>query len=82
MVVARQGKAVFLPVKTGIAGERYFEALSGIDEGELIIIGPFSEVRNLEDGDEVMVIDGDDDASDGGGFFGRFRIEIGDAESR
>jgi HlyD family secretion protein len=80
--VARQGKAVFLPVKTGIAGERYFEALSGIDEGELIIIGPFSEVRNLEDGDEVRVIDGDDDASDGRGLFGRFRRASGDAESR
>jgi HlyD family secretion protein len=80
--VARQGEAVFVPVKTGIAGERYFEALSGIDEGELIIIGPFSEVRNLEDGDEVRVIDGDDDASDGGGFFGRFGRASDDAESR
>ena len=80
--VARQGRAVFVPVKTGVAGERYFEALSGIDEGELIIIGPFSEVRNLEDGDEVRVLDGDDDASDGGGFFGGFRRASGDAESR
>jgi len=80
--VARQGRAVFVPVKTGIAGERYFEALSGIDEGELIIIGPFSEVRNLEDGDEVRVLDGDDDASDRGGFFGGFRRASGDAESR
>jgi len=77
--VARQGKAIFLPVKTGIAGERYFEALSGIDEGDLIIIGPFSEVRNLEDGDEVRVID---DASDESGFFGGFRRASVDAESR
>jgi HlyD family secretion protein len=80
--VARQGEAVFVPVKTGIAGERYFEALSGIDEGELIIIGPFSEVRNLEDGDEVRVINGDDDAENGGGFFEGLRGARSNAESR
>ena len=56
--VARQGRAVFVPVKTGIAGERYFEALTGVTEGDLVIIGPFSEVRNLEDGDEIRVVDG------------------------
>jgi HlyD family secretion protein len=69
--VARQEHAVFLPVETGIAGERYFEALTGVTEGDLIIIGPFSEVRNIEDGDEVRVIDDDDDGSDESGLFGR-----------
>ena len=54
--VARQGHAVFVPVKTGIAGERYFEALGGVDESDLVIIGPFSEVRNLEDGDTIRVV--------------------------
>jgi HlyD family secretion protein len=48
---------VFVPVKTGIAGERYFEALTGVTEGDLVITGPFSEVRNLEDGDEIRVVD-------------------------
>ena len=48
--VARQGRAVFVPVVTGVAGERYFEALSGVAEADLVITGPFSEVRNLEDG--------------------------------
>ena len=43
--MARQGRAVFVPVDTGIAGERYFEALSGVAEGDLIVTGPFSEVR-------------------------------------
>ncbi len=55
--VARQGRAVFLPVETGIAGERYFEALSGVEVGDLVITGPFSEVRNLEDGDAIRVVD-------------------------
>ena len=56
--VARQGHAVFVPVRTGIAGERYFESLSGVTEGDLVIIGPFSEVRNLEDGDDIRVVEG------------------------
>ena len=56
--VARQGRAVFAPVDTGIAGERYFEALSGVAEGDLVIIGPFSEVRNLNDGDSIRVVEG------------------------
>ena len=55
--VAREGRAVFAPVDTGIAGERYFEALSGVTEGDLIIIGPFNEVRNLADGDSIRVVD-------------------------
>ena len=55
--VARQGRAVFVPVDTGIAGERYFEALSGVAEGDLIVTGPFSEVRNLGDGDSIRVVE-------------------------
>lgn len=46
-----------MPVDTGIAGERYFEALSGVAEGDLIVTGPFSEVRNLADGDSVRVVE-------------------------
>ena len=55
--VARQGRAVFVPVDTGIAGERYFEALSGVAEGDLIVTGPFGEVRNLADGDSIRVVE-------------------------
>ncbi len=32
--VVRDNKAVFVPVKTGIAGEKYFEVLSGVKEGD------------------------------------------------
>lgn len=55
--VARQGRAAFAPVDTGIAGERYFEALSGVEEDDLVIIGPFNEVRNLNDGDSIRVVE-------------------------
>ncbi len=53
--VVREGKAVFEPVKTGIAGEKYFEILSGLKEGEQVIVGPFSSVREIRDGAAVKV---------------------------
>ena len=53
--VVRDGKAVFEPVKTGIAGEKYFEVLSGLKEGDAVVVGPFSSVRQLADGAAVKV---------------------------
>jgi HlyD family secretion protein len=53
--VVRDGKAVFVPVKTGIAGEKYFEVLSGLKESDEVIIGPFASVRELGDGSAVKV---------------------------
>jgi HlyD family secretion protein len=49
----QNGKAQFTPVKTGIAGEKYFEILSGAREGDVVITGPFSSVRELADGAAV-----------------------------
>lgn len=43
----------FEPVVTGIAGERYFEVISGLKEGDQVITGPFSSVRELRDGAAV-----------------------------
>jgi HlyD family secretion protein len=53
--LVRDGKAFFAPVTTGIAGEKYFEAISGVKEGDNVIIGPFSSVRELADGAAVKV---------------------------
>ena len=53
--VVKDNKAVFTPVKTGIAGEKYFEVISGLKEGEQVIVGPFSSVRELADGAAVKV---------------------------
>jgi HlyD family secretion protein len=53
--VIRDNKAVFVPVKVGIAGERYFEVTSGLKEGDRVITGPFDTVRNMYDGDLVKV---------------------------
>jgi len=53
--VARDGRAVFVPIKLGITGERYHEVLEGLKEGDEVITGPFASVRNLRDGDAVRV---------------------------
>ena len=49
---AADGRAVFTPVKIGIAGEQYFEVLSGLTAGDQVITGPFASVRELADGQE------------------------------
>lgn len=51
--VLRGGRAVFTPVKIGITGERYFEVLTGLKDGDKVITGPFSSVRQLADGEAV-----------------------------
>ncbi len=51
--VVRDGKATFVQVKVGIAGERYLEVLSGLNEGDRVITGPFESVRGLYEGDVV-----------------------------
>lgn len=51
--VSKDGKAQFTPVTTGIAGEKYFEVLSGLSEGDAVIVGPFTSVRELADGAAV-----------------------------
>jgi HlyD family secretion protein len=51
----RDGKAIFLPVKVGIAGEQYFEVLDGLKAGDQVITGPFASVRELADGQDIRV---------------------------
>ncbi|MGH9256646.1 MAG: efflux RND transporter periplasmic adaptor subunit [Vicinamibacterales bacterium] len=53
--VFRAGRAVFVPIKVGIAGERYFEVVSGLEENDQVIMGPFTSVRELADGSEVRL---------------------------
>jgi HlyD family secretion protein len=53
--VMRNGRAEFVPIKMGIAGEQYFEVLSGLKAGDQVITGPFSSVRTMSDGDAVRI---------------------------
>jgi HlyD family secretion protein len=53
--VIRSGKAEFLPIKMGIAGDKYFEVLNGLKEGDQVITGPYNSVRGMADGDQVKI---------------------------
>jgi HlyD family secretion protein len=50
-----QGLARFVPIKVGIAGDRYFEVLSGLKPGDQVITGPYNSVRGMADGDPVRI---------------------------
>lgn len=57
--VVRDGIVVFTPVEIGIAGEQHFEVLSGLREGDEVVVGPFNQVRDLEHGDRVRLASDD-----------------------
>jgi HlyD family secretion protein len=52
-VIGTNNKVTFRPVKVGIAGERYFEVLTGLKEGENIVGGTYQAIRELKDGATV-----------------------------
>jgi HlyD family secretion protein len=53
--VIRDGKAEFLPIKMGIAGDKYFEVTGGLQAGDQVITGPYNSVRGMADGDAVKI---------------------------
>jgi HlyD family secretion protein len=77
--VVREGLAVFIPVQMGIAGERYFEVLNGLAEGDRVITGPFDVVRNLQSGDPVGINSDTSDQANGlsSSSRGGFRLQFG-----
>jgi HlyD family secretion protein len=53
--LVREGRAEFMPIKMGVAGDKYFEVLSGLKSGDQVITGPYNSVRGMADGDLVKV---------------------------
>jgi HlyD family secretion protein len=49
-VVGTDNKVAFRPVKVGIAGEKHFEVLTGLKEGDKIVAGTYQAIRELKDG--------------------------------
>jgi HlyD family secretion protein len=47
------GKAVLVPVKTGISDETSVVVLEGIAEGDTVVTGPYRAAKKLKDGDAV-----------------------------
>ena len=52
-VVGKDNKVTFRPVKVGIAGEKDFEVLSGLKEGDKIVAGTYQAIRELKDGTTI-----------------------------
>jgi HlyD family secretion protein len=53
--VIRNGKAVFVPVKTGITGVSDIEITSGLNQGDEIITGSYQVLRTIRPGASVKV---------------------------
>ena len=45
----------FRPVEIGIAGENYFEVVSGIEVGTTVVSGSFQAIRELQDGSRIQI---------------------------
>jgi HlyD family secretion protein len=60
------GTASFVPVEIGIAGQEYFEVLSGLSESDTVVAGPYVRIRQLQDGDAVRAADPAGASSDEG----------------
>lgn len=58
--VYKDGKVILKPVKTGIQDEQYIRILSGLAEGEEVVISPFTAIsKTLKDGTQVEKVDKD-----------------------
>lgn len=55
-VVGTDNKVTFRAVKVGIAGEKHFEILSGLKDGEKIVAGTYQAIRELKDGAVVREV--------------------------
>ncbi|MEO8448530.1 MAG: efflux RND transporter periplasmic adaptor subunit [Gemmatimonadota bacterium] len=54
--VVTNGTALFTPVKVGIAGEEYFEVLTGLKRGDTVVAGPYQSVRDMKDSTRVKAM--------------------------
>ena len=54
-LVGDDGRAHFCPVKTGIMGETDVEVLSGLTQGQEVIVGPLKALRTLEENAAVEI---------------------------
>jgi len=60
--VMKDGKAVRKDVEVGISSDSDQEILEGLDEGEIVVTGPFRILRHLQDGEEIEEKEDDEDS--------------------
>jgi HlyD family secretion protein len=54
--LVQEGRVRFTPVSIGIAGQEYFEVLSGLQVGDTVVAGPYQRIRQLRDGDQIRAV--------------------------
>ena len=54
MQFVHDNRVSFTPVEIGIAGQEYFEVLSGLSEGDTVVAGPYQRIRQLVNGDQII----------------------------
>ena len=63
-LVGSDSKVTFQPVKVGIAGEKYFEVVSGLNEKDRIVGGTYQAIRELKDSVRVKSSEPDKKAAE------------------
>ena len=62
--VERDGKAIQTPVEVGLADASRIEILSGIEESDSVVTGPYRVLRDLADGERIRAKQADDEDDD------------------
>ena len=62
--VVEDGQVRFAPVEIGITGQEHFEVLTGVNQGDTIVAGPYQQIRELNNGDRVQEQDDSNGSSD------------------
>ena len=60
--VLEEDEAGFRRIETGVRGESYVEVLSGVEEGETVLSGPYRVLRRLRHGEVVQVREDNEEA--------------------
>jgi len=61
--IVHDNRVTFTRVDIGVAGQEYFEVLSGLSEGDTVVAGPYQRIRQLVDGDRIIPTDEPDTAN-------------------
>lgn len=64
--LVKESTVSFQPIQVGVAGQEYFEVLTGLSSGDIVVAGPYQRIRQLREGDAISVIEDDDETEDEG----------------
>ena len=64
--LVRESTVSFQPIQVGVAGQEYFEVLTGLSSGDIVVAGPYQRIRQLREGDAISVIEDGDETEDEG----------------